>query len=357
MYRSQGLPRPHPAPQDIVTINYTLEWPYLENPSNTTFVGQTQIDICRCPRSDLPAQDHKEPGHIYTRYQCLGPEVRFKSVEEELWVLQTPYGPINMLRPATNEERERRNEVHMNAEPSAYADKSFLFLTGPCPRGRYQAFATLKWLENLPSAARTYISSLSLLIQPYEEDCSLDASDRAHAELAEYIVQHLPNFRKLCLNFWDDEMALRSSASGFKILLQQEDVEIAVGCSWWRGEVKRYSNSSAFLEALDTLTPTRSSQTRVDTTGGVVMLDGTGAPEIQEDEADHQSASAGDDCGKVELGSDNGEAKNGIPQTLNSPQVASPIEQDAGSSDGDWTDAVISPSSPQNEEERDWHLL
>ncbi|KAJ4365801.1 hypothetical protein N0V83_008422 [Neocucurbitaria cava] len=253
MYRSAGNPRPHiSTPDDITTINYTLEWPYLENPSNTTFAGPTQIDICRCPRPDLPKQHEQKPGHIYTRYQCCGPKVRFHSPEEELWVLQAPHGPINMLRPATREEIERRLEIHSQAEPAAYAGRNFLFLTGPCPRGRYQAYAALQFLKSLSPEMRKYIVCLSLLIQPYEEDCSDELSKQAYANLADYILHHLSSFRTLYLNIWDDEMRLRKAASEFHLLLHKEDAKIVLGCSWWRGEVKEYSNVKPFLEAMTT---------------------------------------------------------------------------------------------------------
>ncbi|KAF1946474.1 hypothetical protein EJ02DRAFT_336150 [Clathrospora elynae] len=245
------------TPDHITTINYTLSWPHLENPSNTTFAGQTQIDICRCPRPDLPPQDAKEPGHIYTRYICEGPEVHFEPPGEELWVLQAPHGPINMLRPATREERERRKGIHDDAEPTVYEGRNFLFLTGPCPRGRYQAYATQKWLESLQTTARAQISQLSLLVQPYEEDASDEISRRVYADLAAYILQHLSNFILLCLNIWDDEMRSPSAASEFSILLHKEHVRIVVGLGWLKGETKDYDSVRPFLEAMAEMNDTR----------------------------------------------------------------------------------------------------
>jgi hypothetical protein len=244
-------PRPHIlTPNDITTINYTLSWPHLENPSNTTFAGRTQIDVCRCPRADLPQQLDQEPGHIYTRYKCVGPEVRIIPAGEALWVLEAPHGPINMLRPATKEERERRKSCHVEAEPGTYADHKFLLLTGPCPRGRYQAYATLHYLRSLNAASRQQVSCLHLLIQPYEEDCVERASRQSFAELADYILHHLPHFETLCLNIWDDETKLRDAASEFSILLHKDGVSINVGWNWMKGDCKEYNSAQVFLEAM-----------------------------------------------------------------------------------------------------------
>jgi hypothetical protein len=291
MYRSAGQPMPHlSTPSDITTINYDLEWLYLENPSNTTFVGQPQIDICRCPRPDLPPQNDKEPGHIYTRYRCIGPEVRFKSTEEELWVLQAPHGPINMLRPATQGEKERRKEIHDDADSAAYAGRNLLFLAGPCPRGRYQAYATQKWLESLSDLARQHVSYLSLLVQPYEEDCSDEHTQRAYADLAEYILHYLPGFKTLSLNIWDDEMRTRSATSEFDILLHKEDVEIVVGSGWRRGETERYSNTRAFLEAMNV---TRNSRLLEGSTVAGVLLDGSEEAVVKSEVEGFQDRSEG----------------------------------------------------------------
>jgi hypothetical protein len=356
MYRGPGQPMPHlSTPSDITTINYTLEWPYLENPSNTTFVGQTQIDICRCPRSDLPPQDDKEPGHIYTRDMCLGPEVRFSTGDEELWVLQVPQGPINMLRPATIEERTRRKEIHDDADPTVYAETTFLFLTGPCPRGRYQAYATQKWLESLSSPARQYMSSLSLLIQPYEEDCSDEHTRRAYRDLTEYILQNLPGFQRLSMNIWDNEMRTRSAACEFERLLLKDDVEIVVGCGWCTGQTKRYSSASAFLEAMS---GTRHSRLLVGHTLGGVLLDGTGGAEVKKEEEGLEGRSEEDNGEDTKPESDGRKIKSETPDASGLSEVTTFVDQEvAGSSDEDWTDAVMSPISPQNDDERDWHIL
>jgi hypothetical protein len=348
MYRSAGQPMPHLSrSSDITTINYALEWPYLENPSNTIFVGQTQIDVCRCPRSNLPPQDEKEPGHIYTRYKCAGPEVRFKPGDEELWVLQAPHGPINMLRPATKEEKERRQEIHDHADLTAYVGRNFLFLTGPCPRGRYQAYATQKWLESLSPPARQHLSRLSLIVQPYEEDCSDNHTRRAYANLAEYILHYVPGFEALSLNIWDDEMRTRSAASEFGILLHRDAVEVTVKCGWWRGETKKYTSARAFLEAMNA---TRSSRLLGGGTVGGVLLDGTEEIEVNNEDQSHQDPDKED--------SDDWKIKGETVDISGSSKATASVYQDAASSsDDDWTDAVMSPISPQNHDEKGWHVV
>ena len=96
--------------EDVTTINYTLEWPHLENPSNTTFVGLTQIDFCTYPcaitneeagedASDSTEgiqEDGNHPKdqhgpHVYMRHRCLGPEGRFKAPREGFWVLEAAH--------------------------------------------------------------------------------------------------------------------------------------------------------------------------------------------------------------------------------------------------------------------------
>ncbi|EOA89693.1 uncharacterized protein SETTUDRAFT_79830, partial [Exserohilum turcica Et28A] len=210
-------------PDNVTTINYALDWPHLENPSNTTFAGQSQIDICRCPRADLSPQKASEPGHIYTRFRCVGPAVHFKTADDLLWVLDAPRGPLNMLRPATSDEHNRRRRIHDAADPAAYQDATFLFLTGPCPRGRYQAYATRTWLQSLSPLARGHVSSLCLLIQPYEEDGSDDATRRAYAHLADYIVHTVPALKALYLYVCPNGMRMWNAAREFSILLRSND--------------------------------------------------------------------------------------------------------------------------------------
>jgi hypothetical protein len=221
-----------PVFEDVTTINYTLEWPHLENPSNTTFAGPTQIDICRC------GSKNTDIGHLYTRYRCPRPRVVFASPEEHLWVLQAPLGQVNLLRPANDDEIQRRKEITQTAEPNAYIGKNFLLLTGPCPRGRYQAYATLQFLKSLSPLARENVEYLSLLIQPYEEDCSDDQGGRAYVELARYILEEVPAFKSLYLNIWGEETRIGSRE--FAMLLWREGVTIVI--NWVRSS--RYKLSA-----------------------------------------------------------------------------------------------------------------
>lgn len=106
---------PHPDHKETV-INYTLRWNWLENPSNTTFGGVPQIDLCRCPRQKHRVKNTKTKDHMYTRYKCNGPEVRFQSGRGDLWVPSSGYassGQINFLRPATEEELSRRPNANL----------------------------------------------------------------------------------------------------------------------------------------------------------------------------------------------------------------------------------------------------
>ncbi|KAJ4987321.1 hypothetical protein SVAN01_07191 [Stagonosporopsis vannaccii] len=218
--------------RDITTINYTLSWPYLDNPSNTTWAGPTQIDFCACPRADSASVEDQ---HIYTRYKCLGPEVHFTPPSEGLWILEAAHGQFNILRPASDKELEDRpsiailrtsKQIYDEALPFLYRGRNFIFITGPCPRGRYQVYATLHWLKQLGAGARANIEILSLLVQPYEEDCNIADVGESYAELATYIADHLHRFTWLCLNVWDQ--TVYQAASKFLRLFDRKGMGVVV---------------------------------------------------------------------------------------------------------------------------------
>lgn len=398
MYRKISQSMLHiSTPAELTTINYTLSWPHLENPSNTTFVDSTQIDICRCRRLDLPQQTDEEAGHIYKRYQCAAPEVSFISPDKALWVLEVPHGPINMLRPATSEERERYKQIHDNAEPAAYIDRNFLLLSGPCPRGRYQAYATLCFLRSLSPVVQQQVSCLTLLLQPYEEDCSDEASIQSYGELAEFIVQHLRGFKKLHLNFWDDEMKLKSAASQFSILLHREGVKIVVGCSWWKDRVLEYDSARPFLEEMS-VSERRPGRSLVDLTP--IWEEAQENSETEEDESETGDDKANNDetarlddeeqnepehdllggtpRRKASILHSSNEGDTPVPnpkgatghieptsqrllqseeQGTQRVEVEEKNEPSDDGSDDDWTNVALSPVSPESAAEDNWQNL
>jgi hypothetical protein len=238
------MPAVSPVFQDVTTINYILAWPHLENPSNTTFAGATQIDICKC------GPNNTDLGHLYTRNRCSRPRVRFVTPEEPLWVLEAPLGQVNLLRPANVEEIQRRKEITPTAEPTAYAGKNFLLLSGPCPRGRYQAYATLEFLRSLSPLARENVEYISLLVQPYEEDCSDDQGGRAYVDLARYILEEVPAFKTMYLNIWGEET--KNGSREFAMLLWREGVTIVINWEWWTESVEEYTDIVTFLHGVET---------------------------------------------------------------------------------------------------------
>lgn len=339
-------------PDHVTTINYALDWPHLQNPSNTTFAGLTQIDICHCQRTDLSPQKDTEPGHIYTRLKCIEPEVRFKTAKEDLWVLEAPHGPINMLRPATEEEKARRSQIHPDADPSVYQGQNFLFLTGPCPRGRYQAYATQKWLETLTPAARKHISSLCLLIQPYEEDSSAEATRRAYTDLAEYLVQQAPEFEKLYLLVCSNGMQLCSAASEFSKLLHSRDIKIIVVvddcCS---REMTEYDDPGLFSETMMAMARRPPPLQTASEPPQKCETDEHRSEVVEPSERDKEKEG-------MEEGDDNGEDKKEKGDDEEEEDKKEKEEQGREDSvDGDWTDATVSPTSPQNELDKDWQML
>ncbi|KAG9192377.1 hypothetical protein G6011_11111 [Alternaria panax] len=249
-----------------------------------------------------------------------------------------------MLRPATKEEKKRRDELHDDAEPTAYESRNFLFLTGPCPRGRYQAYATHRWLESISVSARQHVSCLSLLVQPYEEDASDAATRRAYSELSEYILRYLPRFKTLCLNIWDDEMTLYSAASEFSILLHRDDVKITVGCNRWKGETREYNNARAFLEAM-TRVPRRIHN---QTFSGEIQDDNTrGDNSGKQDEA-HKALHE-----KIDTAACDRKSDDEFRDALTSSSIVNSDTEHGHESEDDWTDAAMSPTDT----EQDWQLL
>ena len=120
----------HPEENETV-INYSLKWNWLENPSNTTFGGVPQIDLCRCPRQKPRVKNVKTKDHMYTRYRCNGPEVRFHSGRDDLWVPSVEYansGQINFLRPARVEELSRRPNANILGTCRAIYEEAVPFL-------------------------------------------------------------------------------------------------------------------------------------------------------------------------------------------------------------------------------------
>ncbi|KAF2629953.1 hypothetical protein BU25DRAFT_446801 [Macroventuria anomochaeta] len=248
---------PHPE-EDVTTINYTLNWLYLDKPSNTTFAGSTQIDLCSCPREDIHYDDSPHDSHIYTRYKCIGPDIHFTSPRNGLWVLQTAHGQFNILRPASADELKLRptsailqvsKQIYSEALPFLYRDRDFFFLTGPCPRGRYQAYATLQWLGRLSERARANVEILTLLVQTYEEDCNVADVEGAYVELAEYIVDSLPGFKWLCIDVWDEKVY--GAASVFSTLFEEERMGVVARKRWQGFEAEVFVSKESFLGSFE----------------------------------------------------------------------------------------------------------
>lgn len=255
-----NLLAPFPG-DDVTTINYTLTWNWLESPSNTTFAGIQQIDLCRCPQQARRTENSPTTDHIYSRYKCYGPEVRFKRGREDLWVPSASYarsGPINFLRPASELELRRRpnaniirtcKTVYREGVPFLYRRRCFLFLTGPCPRGRYQAYATQIFLSRLSLLARAQVTTLSLIVQPCEEDAMPKDVGPAYQQLATFVQQNLPSFEALCLNLWDNRLA--DAVRAFQSLFEKKGSVICLAKDPVNGPVVHCADAKSFEGALN----------------------------------------------------------------------------------------------------------
>ena len=330
--------------REYTTINYTLSWSHLENSSNTTFAGPTQIDICRCGLS--PGQNLPDLGHLYTRYSCERPRVSFGSPEDELWVLQEHLGQVNLLRPANSEEIKRRNTITRDAEPSAYAGQNFVLLTGPCPRGRYQAHATVQFLRSLTSKARSHVESLSLFIQPYEEDCVDNQGGRAYVGLAKYIVDQLPAFKTLFLNIWGEETRL--GAREFALVLEKEGAKVVVSWDWSSNEVDEYDEIVAFLKGVEDGVVKKRLVWASDAGGAETEGSPVHNPHVAAHSRVGSYAAVQDDTTSAELRED-GPEDDDDPTTLCQTL-----------SDDEWSDAVCTPLSPHDASESEnsgWQIL
>ncbi|KAF2747565.1 hypothetical protein M011DRAFT_383738, partial [Sporormia fimetaria CBS 119925] len=192
---------PHPN-EHITTINYDLEFPYLQHPSSTTFTPH-HLDHCRCPQRQ-PKPDTKPATHIYTRYVCHNPNVLIRPRSKQHWFLDKPGPAFNILRPPTEEEKEMlpdagiicvNKQIYKEALPLLYRGRTFRLLTGICSRGRYQAYATLVWLSRLSPLARENISSLSLSCWSCEEDCMNANAERAYEAFVRFCILKMPGLK------------------------------------------------------------------------------------------------------------------------------------------------------------------
>ncbi|KAF2278538.1 uncharacterized protein EI97DRAFT_431764 [Westerdykella ornata] len=228
---------PHPD-EETTTIVYDLKFPYLQHPSSTTFTPH-QLDICTCPLQPLHQQDAENPSppgcndHIYSRYICCGPEVIVRPGTHTAWVLQQAGPAFNVLRPATDEELQRRphagivlvnKAIYSETLPVLYRNRNFLLLTGICSRGRYQAYATQTWLSGLSPLARSNVTSLTLLCHSNEEDCRDEDAQLSYTDFARFCLDEVTSLQRLRLKVWPDENGI--SLRPFSILLGRPDFAI-----------------------------------------------------------------------------------------------------------------------------------
>jgi len=217
--------------EDFTTINYDLEWPHLQNPSSLTFT-YFKADICLCPRGRSSESGGE---HMYTRYNCEGPRVKVKPKSSPLWILERPNGPLTILRPATQTELARRpaaniarvnKQLYHESIPLLYRGRRFRFLTAPCPRGRYQAYATETILSRMGDIVLSHITHLSLICQDYEEDWHWKDAMGSYTSFCNFILKKLPSFQTLHLLVSSGYPS--TLIHQFSTLFQRENVQIVV---------------------------------------------------------------------------------------------------------------------------------
>jgi hypothetical protein len=303
-----------------------------------------------------------------------------------------------LLRPATEDEIQRRKDLEGAVEPSVFAGKNLLLLSGPCPRGRYQAYATQRFLQSLHVSRRHHIESLSLLIQPYEEDCSDDQGGRAYIDLARYIIEELPAFKTLCLNIWGEESRIGSRE--FAMVLWKEGVRIVVSWDWWSGETEEYTDVEEFLKGIDNgvvaKRPAWRDEGEVDVSESAVRPEGafdsgkeSASRTSSRNTSSHRSDRSGTIIWQEVAGPEDDEERDEVEREyVNEDDTRSGITEQhqandltaeslsrlEGSSgeelevpisavesmDSGWSDAILTPVSPETEhghEEGNWQVL
>ena len=172
-------------------------------------------------------------------------------------MLVRPAGPFNFLRPAeAAEKRAQRPGLQVartckavcdEVLPYLYRGRSFLLLTGPCPRGRYQAYATRVWLQRLSRVARQSVGALAVICQKYEEDCDLSGAVRAYRELGEYVVDRLPGLEVLNVCMAD---AVQRPVLEFARLCGTRGMRLRVERDWKSGNVVEFEHADALLRQM-----------------------------------------------------------------------------------------------------------
>lgn len=102
----------------------------------------------------------------------------------------------------------------------------FQFVSGPCPRGRYAAYAASTFFARLSPRARRCVTGLEVLVVPHEEDWNAEDVPRAYGELAAWVGRDLQGFEMLRVVLFDEKLA--EAVGAFEGLFEKKGVKVCV---------------------------------------------------------------------------------------------------------------------------------
>ena len=86
-------------------------------------------------------------------------------------------------------------------------------------------------------------------MQPYEEDCNITEVEGAYVELGAYVRDHLPRFKWLCLDVWDQEVY--KAAIAFRRLFDKQGTGIVVRQPHRGDEIELFVTRDSFLGSFE----------------------------------------------------------------------------------------------------------
>jgi hypothetical protein len=107
----------------------------------------------------------------------------------------------------------------------------------------------MRWFVLLNPQARENITAVSLLLQPYEEDCLTAGVEASYTELAVYMRNCMPGLEVLYLDVSDKE--IYRAASAFFLLFERKGMKIEVRRRFQASEVEEFYCKEVFMKSFE----------------------------------------------------------------------------------------------------------